>query len=102
LSNIGASLDVILHEIFHGIIPPNVVLLFLQHSDKVSLQLRQIAFVTLIYFFGLINHIGVHIARLGFLSGVRTSNEVLHCAKAQSLSLPILVQLLHPIFHFVA
>jgi hypothetical protein len=56
---------------------------------------------SIFYFVGLRNHIGVHIARLRFLSGVRTSYGVLCGAKAQLLSLPILVQLLDTIFHFV-
>ena len=75
---------------------------FSQCSYKVSLRLRQIVLVSLIYFVGLRNHIGVHIALVPFLSGVRTSDGVLYCAKVQSLLLPILVQPLHPIFHFVA
>jgi hypothetical protein len=84
----------------HGLIPPDIALPFLPHPHKVSLQLREIPLVSFIYVVGLRNYIRVYIARVHYLSGVRARDGILHSPKLQSLSLPILMQTLEPIFHF--
>ncbi len=76
--------------------------LFLPHPHKVSLQLRQIPLVSFIYVVGLRNYIGVYIARVHFLSGVRARDGILHSPNLQLLLLPILMQTLKPIFHLAA
>jgi hypothetical protein len=60
---------IILLEILHCFKFPNIVLLLLQHPHKVSLLLRQIVLVPLVYLVCLSNHIWMHVAQVCFLPG---------------------------------